>query len=510
MIEGLSSFFKKNTYVIIALGLFIIAYLFLRLYNITSLPLFTDEAIYTRWAQIARFDAAWRFISLTDGKQPSFVWLDMIFMRFVNDPLLAGRLVSVAAGIGSVVGLFFLASEVFKNNLSRVESKRIGLFASFLYVVFPFALVYDRMVLYDSLVATGAIWALYFEILLVRRVRLDLALILGMIIGAGVLTKTSAFFFIYLLPFSLLLFNFSSKDRAEKVLKWVLLASISVILAYAFYMILRLSPFFHIINDKNEVFVYPIKEWLDHPFRFLLGNLRGQVDWFVRYFTVPGIILILVSLFDKNYIREKLFLLVWFLAPFLALAFFGKVLYPRFIFFMMMPLLVLAAYGIEMITIRFRHYYVRGIVVLIFILLMLRSDFYILTNFAEAPIPALDLKQYINGWPAGGGTDEIISFLNEKSKSGKIYVASEGTFGSLPTYAVEIYLGDNRKVEKRGIYPIPPDIPEDLLLMAKKMPVYFIFNQSQTPPISWPLRFIAKYQKGIANSYMSLYEVLPK
>src|SRR3989338_10643748 len=104
--------------ILLSLGIFA-AYFDTRLYNISSLPMFTDEAIYTRWSQIARYDANWRFISLTDGKQPSFVWADMIVMRFVNDPLLAGRLVSVLAVIVSLVGIYFLASEIFKNKKIR-------------------------------------------------------------------------------------------------------------------------------------------------------------------------------------------------------------------------------------------------------------------------------------------------------------------------------------------------------------------------------------------------------
>ena len=159
-----------------------------RLYNLTSLPLFTDEAIYVRWAQIAEQDANWRFISLTDGKQPSFVWAEIVAMKFVDDPLLAGRLVSVFSGLFGMIGIFFLASEIFKN-------KRTGFIASFLYIIYPFSLVYDRMALYDSMVATASIWSLFFAILLIRYRRLDISLILGMVLGAGVLTKTSNFFF---------------------------------------------------------------------------------------------------------------------------------------------------------------------------------------------------------------------------------------------------------------------------------------------------------------------------
>lgn len=495
----LLSSYKKQ--IIFFTGIFLL-FLFSRIYRIETLPLFTDEAIYVRWSQIARYDAAWRFISLTDGKQPSFVWIAMNIMRVVKDPLLAGRLVSVLSGFFSLIGMFFLAKEVFKN-------RRVGYIASVLYLIFPMALVYDRMALYDSLVGCFTIWALYFEILLIRNLRLSTALILGMVAGAGVLTKTSGFFNIYLLPFSLLLLDFKDKKRITKLLRWGSLALVAVVLTYGYYSILRLSPFFHIINDKNSIFVYPFGEWIKHPLNFLNGNLLGVWDWFIIYMTWPVIALIVGSFFiERKFFKEKILLFAWFILPFFALALFGRVLYPRFIFFMTLSLLPLAALSLsKIIDLTKNKFALVGISILLFGL-MIRSDFFILNNFAKAPIPFSDLEQYINGWPAGGGVKEIVSFLDEKSKSGKIYVATEGTFGSLPTYAVEIYLNENKNIEKRGMWPVPEKLPKDLLDRAKKIPVYFVFNNTQEKPPGWPIEIIARYQKGVGPSYMSIYKVV--
>ena len=323
------------------LAILIIIYFASRLFSILSLPIFTDEAIYIRWAQIAAQDAKERFISLTDGKQPMFIWLMMISLRFIQDPLLAGRVVSVGAGFFTLIGMYFLGRELFKNN-------KVGLISSALYVIFPMALVYDRMALYDSLVGSFAVWSLYLIILLVRKVRLDIALILGMVIGGGVLTKTSAFFSIYLLPVSLVLFNFAGKDKKERLLKWIGLVILATMLAYGFYSILRLSPFFNIINEKNALFVYPFTEWIERPFDFFIGNWKAIWDWVTRYMTWPVVILVIASLFiSKSFVKEKLFLLIWFLAPALALTLFGKTLYARFIFFMIMPLLIIASYSLK-------------------------------------------------------------------------------------------------------------------------------------------------------------------
>ena len=110
------NFLKKYKIEIFILVILALIYFASRFYNILSLPIFTDEAIYIRWAQIAKQDASWRFISLTDGKQPMFIWLMMVSLRFIQDPLLAGRAVSVGAGFFTLIGMYFLGREMFKNN----------------------------------------------------------------------------------------------------------------------------------------------------------------------------------------------------------------------------------------------------------------------------------------------------------------------------------------------------------------------------------------------------------
>src|SRR6266705_3402180 len=62
-------YFKKY-WLSLSVVLLVVLFFITRFFNILSLPIFTDEAIYIRWAQIALHDANWRFISLTDGKQP--------------------------------------------------------------------------------------------------------------------------------------------------------------------------------------------------------------------------------------------------------------------------------------------------------------------------------------------------------------------------------------------------------------------------------------------------------
>ena len=204
-------------------------------------------------------------------------------MKVIEDPVLAGRLVSVFSGFATMLGLWMLSYELFK-------SKYIAFIAAILYVTYPFAQVHDRMALMDSMVATFFVWAVYFSILLARHVRLDIAYTLGFVIGGGVLTKSIGFLNIYLLPLTLLLFDLKSKNLLQRVAKWAVLALFVVIVSQLIYSILRLSPYFHMIDAKNETFIYPLREWIKHPIEFLPGNLQGLTTWLFEYLSYLSMI----------------------------------------------------------------------------------------------------------------------------------------------------------------------------------------------------------------------------
>jgi 4-amino-4-deoxy-L-arabinose transferase-like glycosyltransferase len=501
IIELMDVFKRALKSPIVWLSVFTLIYFLTRLVRLTALPIFTDEAIYIRWSQIGANDAGWRFISLTDGKQPLFTWFAMAALRIFHDPLFAGRFVSVGAGFVGMIGMFFLGNEIFK-------SKRIGIIASFLYLTCPFTLMYDRMALYDSLVAAFSIWNLYIAILLVRRIRLDIALIFGLTLGVGMLNKTSAFLSLYLLPATVILFDWSKKARTKRLMTWVGLCVLSAVLSQVVYSILRLSPFFYIVSQKDTLFVYPFSEWIKHPFLSLQGNLHGEFDWIINYLTIPVFVASLVPLlYWSKHLKEKLILFGWWFAPFFALALFGKVLYPRFVLFMAMPLLVMAASTVDWILQSVRQPLVRYAVLAVLFLPSFYISSGIIRDIASAHIPKSDVGQYINDWPSGWGTNEVVAFLQKESQKGPVAVYTEGTFGLFP-YALEIYLVNNKNIEIHGVWPPPKELSEDMRVSASKKPTYYITNLTQGKP-NLPLEIIESYQKGNnKDSHMSLYRVI--
>jgi len=473
-----------------------------RLFHLTALPIFTDEAIYIRWAQIGAQDASWRFISLTDGKQPLFTWLMMATVRIFKDPLYAGRFASVCSGAFSLIGMYALGSELFKN-------KRVGVFASFLYLISPFSLMYDRMALYDSLVGGLFVWNLYIAVLLVRYVRLDIGLIFGMSLGVGMLNKTSAFISAYLIPFTVLLFDWTAKKKAKRLFQWICLSLLAVVLSQIIYSILRLSPYFYIIAQKDTIFVYPFREWILHPWQFLQGNMHGMFNWLTDYMTWP----LVGTAFSACCIfwirpREKMLLFVSWLAPFVGLALFGKVLYPRYVLFMSLPLYVLVAWMFHYLVDRKKGQIVAWCMVFLLSVPSMGISYWILSDIRTAPLTRSDKGQYINDWPSGWGVPEIVAFFDTEAKHKPITIYTEGTFGLFP-YALEIYLVNNENIDIHGIWPFPREIPEDILLNAGKKPTYLVMKQSQAE-VTWPVRFITSYMQGTNPlSLLRLYEIVP-
>lgn len=473
-----------------------------RIINLLSVPIFTDEAIYIRWAQIGVGDPAQRFISLTDGKQPLFTWLMYPALKIFNDPLFAGRFISVLAGVGSCLGLYFAARALF--------GRKTAVFTSLFYLFSPFALIYDRLALMDSLLAMFTVWSLYLEIILIRKIRLDIAMLLGVSIGLGLLTKSSALFCLLMLPFSLILFDCKPKHKIKRLLKWAGLATVSLIIAEVMYNLLRLSPWFYIIGQKNYSFIMTFSEFMKSRFAIFWPNMDGLWQFVVSYLTIPVLIVLIIGLIFGIIRRDRkiLYVFIWFVVPFLALAAFGKVLFPRFILFMVLPLFIITGNVLANFT-YFAWKKMRIFLLILPVIFAYPAYVSYLAIFSpvDLPIHKIDRDQLFDEWPSGYGVREVIDYLAEKAKTEKIVIGTEGTFGLNPA-VYEIYFGTDKNVEIKGYWPMY-EVPKDLLEDAKTHPTYLIFKERQDALENWPITLIKKIRRGKGKTYLLFYQVNP-
>ncbi|VVA43716.1 conserved membrane hypothetical protein [Candidatus Roizmanbacteria bacterium] len=494
------SFFKKNfnrkdIFLVISL----VALFFLtRIIFLDKLPIFSDEGIYIRWARIAWHDASWRFISLTDGRQPLQTWGTIPFLKlFPENLLFGGRMFSVATGFISLTGLFSLLFYLF--------GKKTAFWGAFLYIFTPFFLFYDRMALADSAVNTGFIWILFFSILVVRTLRLDLALFFGLIAGMAMLTKSSVRMFIMLSAVApILIWRKNEKEIIKKTINYLILFAFVFVMAIVIYNVQRLSPFMHYIEAKNNTFVMTFSDFMKSPFSVFLPNLKtiphyvfSEMGWLTGFLGIIGLITLL-----KNDINLGLYFSAWLLAPYLAIAGLSRVIFPRYLIFFATLLTIFSAYFLANLKSKILKY----ILLILFLSISFFYAYGFYFNLSSIPFPEIDKGQYVEGASAGWGTKEMMEYARKKSKEKQVVILAEGDFGLIADM-LNVFLRDDDKINIRGFWPLNEKVLFDNQKELKENLVYVIFSHRQEFPTNWPIKLIKKYDKPGNRTAYYLFEL---
>ncbi len=443
-------------------------------------------------------NSANRLTSLSDGKQPLFIWMISLLINVVSNPLAAGRLVSILAGFLTLFGLYFLTLELFKN-------RKIALTAAAMYVFYPFAVLTNRIAIYESMVGLFDVLSLYTAVLLIRKIELGRMFVLANVLAGSILTKSTGFFNIYFLPVILLLAN-----QEKKVLRFLTFAGAAVIFAHLYYSVTLLGPDDGItVGAKNAVFLYSFG---DLTTRGAISQFPKHIieysGWLVEYLSILAVIPLFFAFINRKYRIELLVLFLWFALKFAVFAVFGKLVLPRYLFPISLTLLPIIAFGVFELKNKIKFARITVISLSLIILSMFFSDVKILRDLPRAPIPEIDRFQYANGWPAGGGVREIVNYLQAQTAKEKIFVIVEGgyTYGGFPASAFNVYFQDNPNFEKIEVNDDPFVLPKGVLELSKTVPVYVVFNRIQNIP-RLPMTIVAQYQKGIGNSYIRLYKL---
>ncbi len=505
---------KKNNWGLkIFLSLIIIAvYFFTRLQNLTAIPVFGDEAIYIRWSQIIKNEETLRFIPQTDGKQPLFMWVTAILLRFHFDPLVTGRFVSVLAGFIALIGIFITTCVVIDFfNPSRDPIKFIfesirdnfyyGFLSSLIYLFIPFTFFFDRLSVPDNLLSAFGIWSLLFSLLLAKFRRLDLSLILGMILGLAWLTKSPAIYFIVLAVFTFFVINF-------KRLNSYYLPVISAILSFIIYNILRLGPQFNMIALRNKDYVWSLSEVIKHPFDPLMPHLHDTLVIFGQYISWPVLILASIGLFLFFFYRKNthlFILLCWGLLPLIANAAMAKVFTARYILFVIPSIIILISVGLSV-------FFKNNISRIIFVLILLIPNLFWIKKISTDPFHVQLLSTetgYLSGWTSGWGIKSSADYFKDRAKSANIIVGTEGSFGTLPD-GLQIYTDGTKQLTIIGVGLGFTSIPDNLV-NARKFgdEVYLVINKSRLTLSSKDqdkLDLINTYQKPNNDEYL-LYKL---
>ncbi len=497
-------FIAKNKIGIFLFSILIASYFILRLPNLTVQPIFADEAIYIRWAQVMKSEPTLRFLPLSDGKTPLFMWAMTPFFKIFDDPLFAGRFLSVISGLFTLIGVFFLSKKIFNLNTAW--------WASLLYVMTPYTVFFDRMALVDSMLSAFTIWSLYFAIWLIRALRLDLAMILGYLLGAALLTKTPAMVSVLVLPVTLLGLKKDSQGKYP-FLKALTLIAVSALIALVIYNLLRLGPGFQQLSSRNADYIFSPSELQGRILDPFIPHFHDISDWFPKLLTWPILILGLIGIFKLFLARNRLgwVVLIWALTPFLLEMTFLRTFTARYLLPSIAPFLIFAGFGLSKILDGFNSSLLKIIIALIAILpLVIKFDYQLIKNPPPEELPEEERIGYFEAWTAGYGFKDMAKYLVEQKKNGTVVVGTSGSFGTLPD-GLQIYLDKSQIAVIGGSATISAQIRN----AAKENLTYFVGNKKELEGRIKGVKLILEYPKHkplgneIKQDATVLYQVLP-
>jgi 4-amino-4-deoxy-L-arabinose transferase-like glycosyltransferase len=324
------------------------AYLATRVLFATRFPYFFDEGTYAGFAEQGSESPSELFVSLTIAREPLQIWLAILPLKLGFDPLTAGRIVSVAAGLVTVAVVGLLGR--------RLGGAAVGWAAAGLAVLLPFFVVHDGIGIYEPLVTLIMGAALLVQIDLARRPRVATGLLLGVVLAAGVLTKRNTLPALALLPASLLLLDWSPPGRRERLRTFAAAVAVAAVPVVVAMLVLRSSAHWPRYEELSRpgaggvgfAGVRPLGDVLRDPFAFTAQAWSAYRPALLSYVTVPLLVATAAggALAWRTRPRLTAVLVLWIAVPFAVALTFGTLSFPRHVMYLLPPMLVLMAYAL--------------------------------------------------------------------------------------------------------------------------------------------------------------------
>jgi 4-amino-4-deoxy-L-arabinose transferase-like glycosyltransferase len=423
-------------------------YLLSRALFVTRFPYFLDEGTYAVFTYKAAHSLHDLFISFTIAREPLMFWLGIPWVKLGFNPLHAVRIVSVIAGLLTLVVIGLLGR--------RLGGTLVGFVAAGLCVVLPFLVVHDGIGIIEPLVTLVMAAALYLQIEYARRPQLRLALLLGLVLAAGVLTKENTKPALALVPLSLLCLDWSEEGRRERLIAWLRGMAVAAAMVVGAYLLLHASsryPEFEKARQNGLLYtVRPIGDVISDPFGAIGPAWHAYHPAFSGYLTLPLLAVALAGavLALRTRWRITVVLLAWILVPLTVSLLFSTAPFPRHVMYLLPPGIVLAAYGFvegwrwAQRTLPAR-WALPATAIVSFVLLIpaLLLDARVLAHPASTRYPGLDDLQYVTG--TGGGTPwpAMADEIRARARGKTVYMLAPTAY----TQVLEMLLGPSTRYQ---------------------------------------------------------------
>jgi hypothetical protein len=439
-----------------AIGLFLFLYLGTRVASLSVLPIFLDEAVHLQWAE--RLFAEGRILRPVGSGRLLAVVTYGLALPF-GDRLFAARLIATCIGGLTLIFTMLLARKLFGGWASGI--------AGALYVLSPFALVYDRLALSDGFLCafvTGLMLAV--ASLAERPEAWPPRFAVAALITLAVASKVSAPIFFLGLPLGVLALG---KERGP--------AFRSLAMAVALGLLGALPMLWFFAQHSGEIAAQHLVDAgaIGATLPTTLGAMR---EWVLSYFTLPAL---LVAVMSAALLRDAraLWLGGSIALPFALFALFSQPWSARYVLPSLPPFLLLIAGGIERVGSKAGTS--RGLVTVglvgFSLLASLTFDRDLLFDPSTAPFPPDDRLQLVTGWPSGYGVGELAARLAKEAESGEITVfVDNGGTRTFPT-GLAVLLGGRRGIHLVDADLFAPAAQASMVQLAKSVRVFAVIGE---------------------------------
>jgi hypothetical protein len=404
-----------------ALTALALAYAITRTWHLTALPMFFDEAIHLLWAE--RWTGPQGLAKALDDGKLLQVAASGIALRLIPDPLWAGRFATVVVGSAGLAAAFALGR--------RVGGATAGLLTAALAVVCPFLLFHDRMALADGFVSAFAAIVLVATVRLCGEARPSRGVLLGLALAAAGAAKILG---LVTLVYPLVGVALLARGEARA---WRSLAT-----AWAVAGVLLTVPLGVFLTRTGQI---AEKAALVEESRLALvaRNTSLATEWLWTYWTpgllIAGLLATGLALFRRRPI-ELLLVFAWTF-PLAVFILGAAVWYPRYVVFVTVPFLSLAAGLLAEIHARARGRPARAAALAATATVFVPAvvwDAQVLRESSSARLPEVDRWQYVEGWPSGYGWRESFELLaRQKDKDARpLRVVTERQHWTLKAYFI--------------------------------------------------------------------------
>jgi hypothetical protein len=427
--------------VVFSLGLLYVATRALLLWRF---PPYFDESFYAHEAWVAYHIPSQRFISLLDDKGPLLIWLSFVPIKLGFAPLTAVRLVAAASGLWCMVAVGLVTQ--------RFADTRTAVTAMAVFVILPLVVVQTGIGFDEPLLTAAMLSSLYLQMRLAEQARVRDAVLLGITLGAGLLTKETGEIAVVLLPASLLLFPWRSPGRGRRLLRWAGCVLLAVALAYFLYSIERLSPLYYELGSirKRLALYTPPGQALRHAGAILERNWPGYRVEIDGYLSAPVLVVAAAGLgvLAARRLRFALVLAAWILPPLGAVVLIASRPLGHYLLPPLFLVPVLCAIGVIATADALRRWapprrWMRPTATAGLIGLLVLPALWFDVRFVGSPattrLPSYDDRELITDDAAGGGLPQITAMIRRDSPGSSLRIIA---FAGLYTDAVSLLLGD--------------------------------------------------------------------